>query len=297
MIEYDRFCSFGTASLCYSPRMTDRIHNPAARRLFIQRELTLDGAVSVEALSKMLGASVATIRRDLSVLESEGLIRRTHGGAIIEAPRGADQEFALREQLDAEAKRAIARAAMHFVEPDATLLMNDGSTILAVAREIVAARMRLTVVTPGVNIATLLSESPGITVYLLGGNLRHRTLGTSGAFAERMLAAFNADAALIAAEGFTLKEGLTYSYESDATLARSMSERSSKTVVLATTRKLSQRDRITALPASEIDVLVTDCSDPRIVGSFAETGIEVIKAAIPESESKSTPSAVVLPVR
>ena len=258
--------------------MSERMHIPAARHLQIQRRLTAEGAISVEALSKMLGASLATIRRDLSLLETEGLIRRTHGGAVIEAPRGADQEFALREQIDSEAKAAIARAALRFVEPDMTLLINDGSTLLAVAREIVAMRMRLTVVTPGVNVATLLSESPGLSVYLLGGNLRHRTLGTSGAFAEHMLAAFNADVALIAAEGFTLREGLTYSYETDATLARLMHERTGKTVVLATARKLRQRDRITAIPASEIDVLVTECRDREVLDSFASIGLEILDA-------------------
>jgi DeoR/GlpR family transcriptional regulator of sugar metabolism len=258
--------------------MSERIHNPATRRLQIQRRLTAEGAVSVEALSKWLGASVATIRRDLSVLETDGLIRRTHGGAVIEAPRGADQEFALREQVDPAAKAAIARAAMRFVESDMTLLMNDGSTLLAVAREIVAMRMRLTVVTPGVNIATLLAESPGLSVYLLGGNLRHRTLGTSGAFAEHMLTAFNADVALIAAEGFTPHEGLTYSYEADATLARLMNERAVRTVVLATARKLRQRDRITAIPASEVDVLVTECRDRETLDSFASAGFEIVDA-------------------
>lgn len=267
--------------------MSERMHNPAVRRLQIQRRLTAEGAVSVEALSRMLGASVATIRRDLSLLETEGLIRRTHGGAVIEAPRGADQEFALREQVDPEAKAAIARAAMRFVEPDMTLLMNDGSTLLAVAREIVALRMRLTVVTPGVNVATLLSESPGVSVYLLGGNLRHRTLGTSGAFAEHMLAAFNADVALIAAEGFTLAEGLTYSYETDATLARLMHARAARTVVLATARKLRQRDRITAIAASDVDALVTECRDRDLIEGFAGAGLEILDATTVSGEART----------
>jgi len=247
------------------------------RRLAIQRQLTTAGAVSVEALSRMLGASVATIRRDLNDLEEEGLIRRTHGGATIEAPRGADQEFALREQVDADAKRAIAAAALRFVEPDTTVLMNDGSTMLAIAREIVASDIRLTVVTPGVNVATLLSEAPGVTVYLLGGNLRHRTLGTSGVFAERMLSVFNADVALIAAEGFTPADGLTYSYEADAALAELMHQRATRTVVLATTRKLNQRDRIAAIPTAKIDYLITDCDDPSTLAPFAAAGLQVIQ--------------------
>jgi DeoR/GlpR family transcriptional regulator of sugar metabolism len=267
--------------------MSERIHTPAMRRLSIQRQLMVDGAVSVEALSKTLGASVATIRRDLNELEAEGLVRRTHGGAIVEAPRGADQEFALREQMDAEAKRRIAAATMQFIEPDMTVLMNDGSTLLAVAREIVASRLRLTVITPGVNIATALSESSAINVYLLGGNLRHRTLGTSGSFAERMLSTFNADVALIAAEGFTFADGLTYSYETDAVLAELMHQRARKTIVLATARKLHQRDRIRALPAPAVNSLITDATDETALLDLKKAGIEVVQVGKLEARDHS----------
>jgi DeoR/GlpR family transcriptional regulator of sugar metabolism len=251
---------------------------PAARRLVIQRQLMLDGAVSVEALSKLLGVSLPTVRRDLARLEEEGAVRRTHGGAIVEAPRGADQAFAMREQIDAGEKRAIARTAFGLLEPDATVLMNDGSTVLALAREIVASNLKLTVVTPGVNIATLLSESSRVSTYLLGGNLRHQSLGTSGAFAEQMLRSFNADLALIAAEGFTAYDGLTYSYEADAVLARLMHERASRTAVLATARKLAERDRIIAFSAGEVDMLITGCRDEGMLAGFTKIGIRVMVA-------------------
>ena len=228
--------------------MGSGVRNTAGRRLEIQRRLLVEGAVTVEALSRDLGVSEATVRRDLTILSEEGSVRRTHGGAVIEAPRGADQAFALRERLDPDAKRLIARSALSLVDPDQTLFMNDGSTVLALARELVAERVALTIVTPGVNIATYLSENPAVTAYLLGGRVRHRTLGTSGGFAEEMLATFNADIAFIAAEGFSVRDGLSFSYESDARIARLMSQRATRTVVLATSRKLDQRDRIVACP-------------------------------------------------
>jgi DeoR/GlpR family transcriptional regulator of sugar metabolism len=264
--------------------MTAQSQNPAARRLFIQRQLILEGAVSVEALSRRLGVSLPTVRRDLARLEEGGLVRRTHGGATVEAPRGADQAFALREQIDTAEKRAIARAAIRLLEPDATVLMNDGSTVLAVAREIVATNLKLTVVTPGVNIATLLSASPRVTSYLLGGNLRHQSLGTTGAFAEQMLRSIHGDLALVAAEGFTAKDGLTYSYEVDASLARLMHEQASRTVVLATSRKLQERDRILALPATQVHLLITGCEDEQVIGEFRQLGIEVIVASEAEED-------------
>lgn len=268
--------------------MDDLIRTPAARRMAIQRRLILDGAVSVEALSRRLGASVATIRRDLSALEEGGLIRRTHGGAVIQAPRGADQAFALREQADSEAKRAIARTALTLVEADQTVLMNDGSTVLALALEMVASNLPLTVVTPGVNVATYLAEHSTIAAYLLGGRVRHLTLGTSGSFAEEMLRSFNGDIAFISAEGVSAKQGVSFSYETDATLARLMADHAARTVVLATSRKLQQSDRITALPISRVDTLITDCSDSETLAAFARADVKVLQAAVDETARAST---------
>lgn len=256
--------------------MTNQNRNPSARRAAIQRQLLLDGMVAVEALARDLGVSVATIRRDLTILQDDGSVRRTHGGAIVTAPRGADQAFALREQIDRDEKGLIALAALELIEPDQTLFMNDGSTVLALARELMASDMSLTVATPGVNIATALSENPRINAYLAGGLVRHRTLGTAGDFVEHMLFAINADTAFIAADGFSANEGLTFSYEADAKIARIMNNKAAKTVVLATARKIGKRDRLTAIPASSVDVLITDCQDENRVGAFRDLGVSVI---------------------
>ena len=265
-----------SASIGVKGGMGDKTRNTAGRRSAIQRRLLLEGTVTVEALSRDLAVSEATVRRDLTVLSEEGTIRRTHGGAVAEARRGAEQAFAVREQLDAGEKRKIARRALAFVDADQTLFMNDGSTVLALARELVSHRVVATVVTPGVNIATYLSENPAMAVYLLGGRVRHRTLGTSGGFAEEMLASINADVAFIAAEGVSIREGLTFSYEPDARLARLMSERAARTIVLATARKLDQRDRFTALAAPAIDVLITDSPDCEKLARFSDVGVEIV---------------------
>lgn len=259
--------------------MAQKTRNPAGRRISIQRQVLLDGTVTVETLARDLDVSVATIRRDLTSLEEEGLVRRTHGGAVFHPPRGADQAMELREQIDPESKARIARTAVQFIEADQTIVMNDGSTVLAVARELVATRMPLTAVTAGVNVAVTLSESPTIAAFLLGGAVRHRTLGTSGSFAEAMLNSFNPDIALIAAEGFSVGEGLTFSYEADSALARLMHSRAGTTIVLATARKLLQRDRITAIAARDIDILITDCSQRSVLEPFEKIGIRVIVAS------------------
>ena len=94
--------------------MVQKTRNPAGRRLSIQRQVLLDGTVTVETLARDLDVSVATIRRDLTSLEEEGLVRRTHGGAVFHPPRGADQAMELREQIDPEGKARIARRTLNF---------------------------------------------------------------------------------------------------------------------------------------------------------------------------------------
>lgn len=263
--------------------MDESTRNAAARRLAIQRQLLLDGTASVEALARKLGVSVATIRRDLNAMDEEGVIRRTHGGAISQRTRGADQAFAMREQVDAPAKRAIAEAALQWLRSDQTVLMNDGSTLLALAHEMVASDHALTVITAGVNIATALAERNSIAAYLLGGRVRHLTLGTSGTFAERMLKEFNADLAVISAEGVSAEKGITFSYEADASLAGLMMERAARTIVLATARKLENVDRITAFPISGVHVLITDSTEAATLQRFSDQGVEVVQA-VPDAE-------------
>ena len=266
--------------------MANKNRTPSHRYAAIRRQLLMDGTVSVETLAQELGVSFATIRRDLTMLEKEGAVMRTHGGAKIPQQRGADKAFALREQIDCDGKRLIARAAIESIEVDQTLFMNDGSTLLALAHELVASDMALTVVTTGVNIASALSENPNITTYLAGGLVRHRTLATSGDFVDQMLSTINADTAFIAAEGFSLDEGLTHSYEADAKIARTMHVKSRQTIALATAGKLGRCDRITGVPASEIDVLITDCQEQQTVRSIRELGISVFIAEDAEYDNE-----------
>jgi DeoR family fructose operon transcriptional repressor len=258
--------------------MSRKKFTPTDRRAEIRSRLLIDGSLRVEDLALGLKVSVATIRRDLTALEHTGYVQRTHGGARVGTPKGADQAFSLREQTDRDAKRIIARSAIGLIDAERTLFLNDGSTMFALAQELAAADMALTVATCGINVATTLSENPRIQAYLAGGMVRHRTLGTTGHFVDHMLSLMSADIAFIAAESVDAKDGMTYSYEEDAAIARKMSGRARKTVALATRRKLAGRDRFVALGPDQIDLLITDCEDPAVLGPFQKAGIDVIVA-------------------
>ena len=258
--------------------MAERNYNPEARRIAIHGALMHQGTVSVETLADQFGASVATIRRDLSALAESGVARRTHGGAVFRSNRGANLAFALREDIDAQEKQRIARRVVELIEPDTTLLLNDGSTILAVAKEIAAQHLKIMIVTTGVNVATFLAEASKASVYLLGGRVRKRSLGTTGLFAEEMLGGINADLAILACEAVPPDIGLTFSYERDASLALAMSKRARTVIAVTVSRKFALQDRFTGLPMNDVDVLVTEAVTPDIQKQLSEKGVDVLVA-------------------
>lgn len=259
--------------------MQRQVRNPAARHHAIQRELATRGVVSVDELSRSLGASPATIRRDLAALEDGGRLQRTHGGAAVLLERPAETAFAVREAEASEAKRAIAAAALRLLPAGGTVFLNDGSTVMALAREIVAAGIELFVATPAINVAAKLAESRNVTACLLGGFVGEASLATSGHFAESMADQINADLALISPDGFSLRHGLSFSHARDAALAQRMIARSARCVALVTAAKLHRVGRIVGTAASDVAVIVTDSTDAAVTGALAEHGIEVVAAA------------------
>jgi DeoR/GlpR family transcriptional regulator of sugar metabolism len=249
--------------------------NPAQRQSEIKRLLLARGALSVEELCALVSASPATIRRDLAQLQNSLGIERTHGGAAIQSLRPAEQNFAYRESQDVEEKRAIADAALKLMEPGSTIFMNDGSSIMAIAKAIVASGMELFVATPAVNVATTLSENPKATVCLLGGFVRQTSLATSGPFAEAMAAQINADLALISPDGLGTESGLTFTHASDAALAKCMSGKARRTVAIAVAAKLRRTERVSALPISAVHEIITGCQDAALLRGLQKRGVKL----------------------
>lgn len=256
--------------------MTASIRNPAARRAELRRLMLAHETASVDELCAILSASPATIRRDLAALEAEGLLSRTHGGAAMQPVRAVEQNFAQRELEDVEEKRLIAEATVALIAPGSTIFMNDGSTVMAVARAIVSAGIEVFVATPAVNVAAKLSESPRVMACLLGGFVRPTSLATSGHFTEAMVAQIDADLAILASDAVSVSGGMAFRHPSDAGLAQRMMERSRETILVVTARKLNKRQRIIAAPLSRIGKLVTGRGAP--VRDLVAAGVNVVTA-------------------
>jgi DeoR/GlpR family transcriptional regulator of sugar metabolism len=259
--------------------MAKKPFTPVQRQAEIRRLLLTQEEASIEDLARRLGASPATIRRDLDLLETEAPIERTHGGARIRPIRQAEQDFAARESQDILEKQAIAAAVMRLITPRSTIFLNDGSTIMAIAKAILAAGIEVFAATPAVNVATKLSEGDGVTSCLLGGIVRQSSLATAGPFTDSMAAQINADLAIISPDGIHAESGATFIHPQDAALARRMSERSEKTIVVATASKLQKRERINALGVTAIHTLVT-CASAERVAELEHAGLKVVSAPL-----------------
>jgi DeoR family transcriptional regulator, fructose operon transcriptional repressor len=167
-----------------------------------------EGTIDVGKLAVNLSVAPETIRRDLRLLEQRGLVRRTHGGAYPVETAKFETTLAMRSARRVPEKRRIAAAAVELLGDAETIFIDEGFTPQLIAEALPTDRT-LTVITASLTTAAVLAESSLITVLLLGGRVRGRTLATVDHWATRMLAGFVIDLAFIGANGISRECGLT----------------------------------------------------------------------------------------
>lgn len=207
----------------------------------IRQHLYSHGFSSVQVIAEAVGASHATIRRDLLALEADGIVARLHGGARISSASGVEVAFALREQENLAVKRAIADAAFEMIRPHGSVFLDAGTTVLQLARRLRLDPMPLAVFTNGLVVAQTLMEIPGLSVTVIGGRLRAENASMVGAAAEAMIDRLWFDQLFLGA-GAIADDGRLYSLdENEARLNEKMMARSARTVLLADASKFGRR--------------------------------------------------------
>lgn len=174
--------------------------NLNARQLQITELVHSDGEYSVDRLAERFGVSGMTIRRDLQVLAEEGKILRTHGGAMPAQHVSFEFQFLARMKENEPSKQAIAQAAAELVGEGQSVMLDSGTTTLALAQHL-RQRQALTVITTSLPIAAALQDRGEIQVLLLGGYLRRGTPDLAGALTEANLEGLRADVAFVGADG------------------------------------------------------------------------------------------------
>ena len=179
------------------------------RRRVILEVVRTVGRGDVADLSARLQVAAETVRRDLKLLEDHGLVRRTHGGAY--PTEGARFETSLTTRVEQRVpeKRRISAAAVQQLNGAETVYLDEGSTQQVIAEELTLLDRPLTVITPSLSAAAILASADQMSVILLGGRVRHRTLGVVDHWAIDMLSDLVIDLAILGANGISVQHGLT----------------------------------------------------------------------------------------
>lgn len=233
---------------------------PAQRRQKIREYLEDQGIAQSATLGELLGVSEATVRRDLEWLEREGVVERTHGGAMLSQRLPTEPAYARSALAHPEEKRRIGRAAAELVEPGDTIFLNSGTTTTQLVRALRErpALVGLTVVTNNLS-AALEAREGGWEAILVGGSFRPISNSMVGRFAVETLRHIYAAKAFLGVDGISLKFGCTTPISGEAEVARQMIEHTRGAVVIvADHSKWGVVSNFPVASLDEIDVLVTD---------------------------------------
>jgi DeoR family fructose operon transcriptional repressor len=246
----------------------------------IRQLLFAKGHLSIAEIADAVGASEPTVRRDLALLEMDGAITRTHGGARIADASAIEIEFESREQIHLNRKRAIGEAAYARIRPGSAIFLDAGTTVLQVARLIRLRPMPLRIFTNCLPVAQLLMPVPDLTVTLLGGTLRMQNASMVGAMAEAALADLWFDQ-LFLGVGAIAPDGAIYSADDqEARINRQMLQRTSTKTLLADSGKFGLRltHKVVAL-SQDMRLITDDCLTDAWRAQLADIGLTVALAA------------------
>jgi DeoR family fructose operon transcriptional repressor len=224
----------------------------------IRSQLYANGFSSIQTLSETIGASLATIRRDLQTLEDEGAIDRVHGGARIAEGSSVEVAFHERAKQKLGAKRALAACAYELLTPHSTIFLDAGTTVLQLARLIRVNPLPLRLFTNGLLIAQEFLNVPNLQVSVLGGQLRNENASFVGPQAESVLEDLWFDQLFLGASCIG-PDGVIYSADSaEASLNRHMLPRSAQSHVLADSSKFGPMATFKVAPLTAVTRVITD---------------------------------------
>jgi len=247
----------------------------------VLRELRKEGSISLDELIARLGASAASVRRDLAKLEEKGLVRRTHGGVtlvepLLYEPFRYDSLFQNREQHRTAEKRRIGLIAAELIQENETVGFTAGTTTTHVARNL-RNRHNIRVITNGINIAMELSNCPGLKTFVTGGFVQWAgSFSLVGHAAINSLSDVYMDRVFVSACGVDVVRGVTVIEPEEGLTFRAMIHQAKQTIIVADSSKIGVVTPALICPISDIHVLITDSrATDKAVAPFLERGIEV----------------------
>ena len=246
------------------------------RRAHLLRILDETGKIVAKDVATDLGVSEDSIRRDLRDLAAEGLCQRVYGGALPVSPAVVD--YTTRHTVEPGGKRAVAATAAGLVRPGSTLILDGGTTALAVA-EALPRDLECTVITNSPTVASALLQHPSADLFLLGGRVFKHSAVACGAAAVEAAQNVSADLCLIGVTGVHPEAGLTTGDAEDAAMKRALAARAAETYVLASSEKIGTASRYRVLPWGQITGIITDAAPTDdVIKQLSAVDIEILHA-------------------
>ncbi len=231
---------------------------------------------SLEELAQHVEASVSTVRRDLSLLEVGGGLKRTHGGARIIAPKTDEFTFSARDTHQLSEKEAIGKACAELIGPNQSVIIDAGTTVYHVAKFLEAKAPQI--VTNSLPVANLFASANRVEVVLTGGVIYPRLGVLVGPLAVEAFSKINADVAVMSAGGITL-DGLTNSHGLLIDIQLAMMRGAAKVIMCLDHTKFGRRSVTPLCDLEPIDTIVTDNNAPAdLVQELRNKGIAVVLA-------------------
>jgi DeoR family fructose operon transcriptional repressor len=266
---------FNIARVCWKGLFI--MYAPERHRAILEA-VSRDGRASVVDLSEGLAVAPETIRRDLSVLERQGQIRRVHGGAIPAGRIGFEPSVDLRQETLTAEKARIALAAVNEIPKEGAIIIDAGTTTGALL-DLIPEGVDLTVVTNSVLHAAALAHREDIKVLMLGGRVRSKTMACVDEWALQSLEGLYADLAIVGTNGISAARGLTTPDRYEATIKNAMLMAARRRVVLADNSKFGDNHFANFGKLEDIDVVITDVEvDDEVADEIEAIGPMVVRA-------------------
>lgn len=247
------------------------------RKRMILEMLQEKSKIVVPELCEFFDISPATIRNDLNEMEAAGLLRRTHGGAILNEQVTFEQTSVEKEVKHVEAKQLIARYAATLVNDGDAIALDTGTTTMELAKALMDKR-RLTIVVNDIKIAALLEGMSDATIVLVGGTLKKGFHCLVGPMAIKAIKGLAVDKAFIATNGISAKNGLTTPDMYQAEAKKAMIGIANHVFLLCDSSKLGNVSFTSFADVKDIEKLIIDSrADDDALAEFRDLGVEVIK--------------------
>lgn len=249
---------------------------PAQRLTLIMQYMEENKSAQIKELSDYLGVSEATVRRDLTILDKEGSIERTHGGAILSGQSTSfERIYSEKLKLDQEEKMRIGNAAAAMVNDGDTVFLDSGTTTFQIAKNL-ERRKNLTIITYDLFIASAISLDPSSILIVTGGIKREGFNVLVGAATEKFIRGLKVSKVFLAADAVDVGFGVSNANYMEAGAKSLIVESGDRTILVADHTKFGKTALAKVCELASVDTIITDHDLPqKTAQAIEQLGIEL----------------------